>query len=147
MSQIAATILAQTGAILTTKRIFRKIRQNQFPDPGNQIDLAIITILLVFGIGGPSLLPVQKKSVLGDRPAGKERLKTPDALKKQGIGYPRMDSDFGALTPDRSFNFNGLPRHGKIRKGFGAQNKSKKLLRYPPEVRDTVNLKSQFTNG
>jgi hypothetical protein len=137
----------QSRTIFGTKRIFREVDQDDFPDPGNQVDQTAISVLFVLGIGRTTLLPVQKMSIFADRSARAKNVQAPHARNIQGIVDPGKNIDFCPVPADRSFNLKRLSVQGRVFKGSGRETNPKGVFRRTSLVRDSVNLEPEFQNS
>jgi hypothetical protein len=103
--------------------------------------------LLVFGIGGSTLLSVQKMSIFADRSTRAELFQTSYARHIQRVIDPGEDIDFRSVPTDRSFNPERFSLQGRIFKSAHGQMDGKRLFRRTSLVRDPVDLEPEFQNS
>jgi hypothetical protein len=144
---VAPAPIAQSETSFPAQRIFRKIGQNQFSQPWDKIHLSIVPVLLVLGIAGASLAAMNEMAVLRNRTGEREGIETTDALESEAVFDMDMNGHFRSLSADRTRDVNGPVSQREIRKRLGIDKHIDRVLGDPADVRNTVHMVLEFTNG
>jgi hypothetical protein len=147
LPEVFPTNRTKPGTIFGTERIFRKVGQDEFPNPGKQIDLPVIPILFVLRVCFSPLLSVQKMGVFPDSPPCAEYLKTTDTNLIQRIINPGKNIHFRPVPTDRALNLEGLPPEGPVIECIGGKDDREGIFGSPTLVGDPVYLEFEFKNS
>ena len=147
LPEVFPTNRTKPGTIFGTERIFRKVGQDEFPNPGDQIDLSVIPILLVFRVCFSPLLSVQKMGVFPDSPPCAEYFKTTDTNLIQRVINPGKNIHFRPVPTDRALDLEGLPPEGSVIKRIGGKDDRERIFGSPTLVGNPVYLEFEFKNS
>jgi hypothetical protein len=137
----------QSRTVFGTKRIFREVDQYDFPNPGNEVDQASVSILLVLGISRTALFPVQKMSVFTDRSPYAKHFQTPHTRNVQRVFDTGKDIDLCTVPADRPFNLKRFSLQRRVFERACRQTHRKRVFRSASLVRHPVDLEPEFQNS